>query len=180
MTGTGGSGRGGSSGDAATEASPTEGGGASGDFTLTSPDFLMISMNRLCHKKEQTRTGTQTSPALNWTGLPADTKSIAVTLKDRQGGTHWVMWNIPPTVTGLPKDIHAAMKPEGSANSGAWYGPGAGLPYRTYEYRVWALKVPMLPGGCPGKGCYPNALMTNAIAYKELLVVGTAAGTCPM
>jgi phosphatidylethanolamine-binding protein (PEBP) family uncharacterized protein len=181
-TGTGGSsgdaggdraGSGGAPGDAGGEA------GGAGEFTLTSPDFLMISNNRLCHKKEQTSSGSQTSPGLSWSGLPPDTQSIAVSLKDRMGGTHWVMWNIPPTVTSLPRDINAAMKPAGSSNSGNWYGPGAGLPHRTYEYRVWAMKGPMLPGGCPNKGCYPNALMTNSIAFKELLVVGTAAGTCP-
>jgi phosphatidylethanolamine-binding protein (PEBP) family uncharacterized protein len=163
-----------------TETAPTDtGGGTPGEFALTSPDFLMISNNRLCHKKESTGSGGQISPALNWTGLPADTKSIVVSLKDRDAGTHWVMWDIPPTVMGLPRDINAAMKPEGSKNSGAWYGPGAGLPYHNYEYRVWAMKVPMLPNGCAGKACYPNALMTNAIAFKELIVVGTRAGTCP-
>jgi phosphatidylethanolamine-binding protein (PEBP) family uncharacterized protein len=182
-------GSGGSSGDAAGGETTGSGGsagdagggetGGAGEFTLTSPDFLMISNNRLCHKKEQTSSGSQTSPGLSWSGLPAGTQSIAVSLKDRMGGTHWVMWNIPPTVTSLPRDINAAMKPEGSSNSGNWYGPGAGLPHRTYEYRVWAMKGPMLPGGCGGKACYPNALMTNSIAYKELLVVGTAAGTCP-
>jgi phosphatidylethanolamine-binding protein (PEBP) family uncharacterized protein len=185
--GSSGSGSGGSSGTPDGGSTSPETGGAemgggmmpSGEFTLSSPDFLMISNNRLCHKKEQTRSGSQTSPGLMWSGLPADTKSIAVSLKDRNGGTHWVMWDIPATVTSLPRDINNAMKPEGSKNSGAWYGPGAGLPYRTYEYRVWALKVPTLPGGCGGKACYPNALMQNAIAFKELLVVGTSAGTCP-
>ncbi len=179
---TGGTGGGAETGAPETGAAETGGGetgGGGGAFTLTSPDFLMISNNRLCHKKEQTSSGTQTSPGLSWTGLPEGTMSIAVSLKDRNGGTHWVMWDIPPTVTSLPKDINRAMKPEGSKNSGNWYGPGAGLPFRTYEYRVWAIKTPTLPGGCAGKGCYPAALMSNSIAFKELLVVGTSNGTCP-
>jgi phosphatidylethanolamine-binding protein (PEBP) family uncharacterized protein len=153
--------------------------GSTGAFTF-SGDFLMISMNRLCHKKEQTSSGGNISPELKWSGLPADTKSIAVSLKDRMGGTHWVMCNIPTTVMGLPRDINKAMQIMGSQDSGNWYGPGAGLPYRTYEYRVWALKVPMLPGGCTNKNAaYPAMLTANEIEHKELLVLGTAAGTCP-
>ena len=159
------------------DGSGTEGGGNTGAFTFMSPDFLPISGGRLCHKKEQTSSGGQVSPGLMWSGLPTDTKSIVVSLKDRNGGTHWLMCNIAPTVMGLPRDINKSMKPEGSSNTGSWYGPGAGLPYRTYEYRVWAMKVPMV-AGCT-KGLYPANLMTNSIAYKEILVVGTAAGTCP-
>ena len=111
--GSGGSAADGGKMDTMGDAGGTEGGGNTGAFTFTSPDFLMISGGRLCHKKEQTSSGGQVSPGLMWSGLPPETKSIVVSLKDRNGGTHWLMCNIQPTVTSLPRDINKSMKPEG-------------------------------------------------------------------
>jgi Raf kinase inhibitor-like YbhB/YbcL family protein len=43
------------------------------------------------------------SPALSWEGVPAGTKSLAVIMHDPDGGnwTHWVQFNIPPSVARL-------------------------------------------------------------------------------
>ena len=52
-------------------------------------------------------TGSNVSPALSWSGVPAGTKSFAVTMYDPDAPTasgwwHWVVFNLPPTVTSLP------------------------------------------------------------------------------
>jgi len=54
-------------------------------------------------------TGNDISPALNWTGAPAGTKSYAVTLYDPDAPTgsgfwHWSMFDIPATASGVVKD----------------------------------------------------------------------------
>ena len=48
--------------------------------------------------------GKSISPPLEWTGVPAAAKSLAVTLQDLTSPrrvVHWVVYNIPPTITGL-------------------------------------------------------------------------------
>lgn len=51
-------------------------------------------------------TGENLSPALEWAGAPAGTRSLAITLYDPDAPTgsgwwHWVMYNIPPNVSQL-------------------------------------------------------------------------------
>ena len=47
--------------------------------------------------------GPTASPALSWTGVPADTKSLAVVLidEDKPDYVHWVVANIDPATTNL-------------------------------------------------------------------------------
>jgi Raf kinase inhibitor-like YbhB/YbcL family protein len=51
--------------------------------------------------------GENISPELNWSGSPGGTKTFALIVEDpdAQGGifVHWVLYNIPAGVTGLPE-----------------------------------------------------------------------------
>lgn len=66
-------------------------------------------------------TGGDISPALRWSGAPAGTKSFAVTMFDPdaevgKGWWHWIIYDIPPNVTGLPKnagDTKRRLAPKG-------------------------------------------------------------------
>ncbi len=54
--------------------------------------------------------GENISPAFSWTGAPARTKSFALIMHDpdapRPGGfTHWVLYNIPASVSALPSNL---------------------------------------------------------------------------
>ncbi|MCW7538195.1 YbhB/YbcL family Raf kinase inhibitor-like protein [Aquabacterium sp. A7-Y] len=51
--------------------------------------------------------GGNTSPQLQWQGLPEGTRSLALTLFDPDAPTgsgfwHWVAFDLPPTLDGLP------------------------------------------------------------------------------
>src|SRR6202046_3637913 len=69
--------------------------------------------------------GGNLSPALNWSGAPAATKSFAVSIYDPDAPTgsgwwHWVVFNIPAATTSLPKgagDTAKKLMPEGGIQS---------------------------------------------------------------
>lgn len=105
--------------------------------------------------------GGNISPALQWQGAPADTKSFAVTMYDPDAPTgsgwwHWVIFNIPANVTSLDKnagDPQANLAPAGSIQSQTDFGkPGYGGPCppqghkpHRYQFTVYALKTDTLP-----------------------------------
>src|SRR3954465_14527198 len=60
-----------------------------------------------------TQAGEQVSPALTWTHAPAATMSLVLHMYDADAtptkGTdtqvHWLMWNMPATLKGLPENM---------------------------------------------------------------------------
>lgn len=81
--------------------------------------------------------GQNISPSLSWSGAPAETKSFALTVYDPDAPTgsgwwHWVVVNLPPTTTSLPKGAgttDGAMLPQGALQVGTDFGkPGYGGP----------------------------------------------------
>lgn len=105
-------------------------------------------------------TGRNISPQLNWADAPAGTKSFAVTLYDPDAPTgsgwwHWLIFNIPVSVTELKSDAGNPAKllaPAGSIQSITDFGkPGFGgacppvgdKPHR-YIFTVYALDVAKL------------------------------------
>ena len=99
---------------------------------------------------------TPVSPALTWTNVPAGTQSLVLHFHDpdvalnntTNDQVHWLMWNMPPTLTGLPEGVpQGAQLPDGSRQisaSGAVYrGPGAPAtgPYHHYTFEIYALDI---------------------------------------
>lgn len=99
--------------------------------------------------------GTNTSPALAWSGAPEGTKSYAVTMFDPMDDTHyfwhWIAFNIPASVTALPPGASGTAMPDGATEGMNDYGskgyggpcPPRGTTHR-YIFNVWALDVPEL------------------------------------
>ncbi len=104
--------------------------------------------------------GENVSPALAWSGLPSGTKSLALITEDPDAPsgtfTHWVIYNMPATLTGLPEKVTPTPVVNGIGTQGntsfnrTGYGgpcPPAGKPHR-YFFKLFALDLdPQLPAG---------------------------------
>jgi Raf kinase inhibitor-like YbhB/YbcL family protein len=95
--------------------------------------------------------GSDISPPLQWTNTPANAKSFALICDDPDApvGTwvHWVLYDLPVNVTGLPEDVAKTPVTANGAKQGmnSWprsgYGgpcPPPGKPHR-YFFKIYAL-----------------------------------------
>ncbi|KAA8387975.1 kinase inhibitor [Acetobacter sp. DmW_136] len=128
-------------------------------FVLTSPAFVngdTLPQAQVYNGMGQH--GQNLSPALEWKDAPAGTKSFVVTVYDPDAPTgsgwwHWVVVNIPATITELPTGAGSAgdKLPKGALQVRTDFGvPGYGgaapPPGRVHRYvfTVYALDVPTL------------------------------------
>ncbi len=94
------------------------------------------------------------SPAITWSNVPAGTQSLFLHMHDMDlarnktsdDQAHWVVWNIPPTATGLTEGQPKGAKlPNGafqvSATGAVYRGPGAPAngPKHHYVFELFAL-----------------------------------------
>ena len=98
-----------------------------------------------------TCTGTNDSPPLSWGPAPGNTASLTMICEDPDCPTgmfiHWILYNIPPGTTGLPRGVpRKPVLPDGSAHGLNDFGrmeyggpcPPPGKPHR-YFFRISAL-----------------------------------------
>ncbi len=100
--------------------------------------------------KKHTGEGADVSPALSWTNVPSGTKAFALVCHDPDaplvtplgyGFTHWVLYNIPATVTKLAE---AEQSYTSGANSFGKRGYGGPLPpegHGVHHYYFWLLAL---------------------------------------
>lgn len=100
--------------------------------------------------------GGNLSPALEWSGLPEGTASLALMLHDPDAPTgsgwwHWAVFNLPADLTGLPEGASAHAMPEGSIESRTDFGapgyggacPPEGGGAHGYALTLYALPAPL-------------------------------------
>lgn len=67
--------------------------------------------------------GRDVSPPLSWTGVPADGKSLALVCDDPDAPSrvwvHWVIFNLPPSSTGLPEGVPSRSDVDGGGLQGS-------------------------------------------------------------
>src|SRR5690349_5576055 len=90
-------------------------------------------------KYTQAAGATSPNPALSWTQVPPGTQSFVLIMNDPEPSvpakgskgdvTHWLVWNIPASSTGLPEGVMPGDLPDGtkqqSLRSNGYMGPGA-------------------------------------------------------
>ena len=145
-------------------------------FVLGSPDLTSGTFDNKFILNGFGCTGGNVSPALQWSGVPAGTKSLALQMYDPDAPTgsgfwHWAVYNIPPTATSLAQGSgnSAASLPSGAfggtteffdtgatggnGNYGGPCPPTGDKPHR-YIFTLYALAVDKLEvaGGVPKTG----------------------------
>jgi len=124
-------------------------------FLISSPSYTEFAfLDARNAAAERDCGGRNLSPALAWSGEPADTKSFAVVYFDPdgnngQGEAHWIGYNIPTGVHGIPEGgmgASVANMTVGTNDHGNAVYYGACPPYgkfHHYVYGVYALDLPV-------------------------------------
>jgi hypothetical protein len=125
------------------------------DIVVTSSAFRdgqMIPSKYTCD-------GDDMSPPIEWSGVPDGAKSVAIIGDDPDApkGTwvHWVIYNIPPDLTGLPEDTppdkvldNGALQGMNDSGQTGYGGPCPPGGVHRYFFKVYALdiKIPLSAG----------------------------------
>jgi hypothetical protein len=137
-----------------------KGGGKGKGFTL--PPMIKLSMTGFADGgtiPAKHAGGTGVSPAMSWTGAPANTQAYALIMHDpdpvlmgsaTDDVLHWAIFDIPGDATGLPEGVpRQAELPDGSKQPNnitgqpGYFGPGppAGHGAHHYTFQIWALNA---------------------------------------
>lgn len=128
--------------------------------------------------------GADRAPALSFSGLPAGTRSLALIVDDpdapdpsapKMTWVHWVLYNIPPSATGLPEGA-TALPPGALEGKNDWKRTGYGGPCppigrHRYFFKLYALDAVLPDLGHPHKAQLLAAMQGHILGQAEL--VGT-------
>jgi len=130
--------------------------------------------------------GKDVSPPLAWSGLPEGTKSLALIVDDpdapdpaapKRTWVHWVLYDMPPTATGLEEAMTTARLPPGTRegtndwNRTGYGGPCPPIGRHRYFFKLYALDIVLPDLGPARKAELEKAMEGHVLAKTEL--VGT-------
>jgi Raf kinase inhibitor-like YbhB/YbcL family protein len=166
------------------QGAPAGRGGAGGGRGPQTPPLIMTSSawedggvipNKYTQAAEG---GMAVSPELKWSQVPMGTQSFVLLVHDpepilnkgsKMDITHWLIWNIPGTSTGLPEGVAQGELPDGSRQvslrSNAYMGMGAPAgPYHHYTFELYALDTKLdVPQGMPAQAADTRTAVVNAM-----------------
>ena len=151
-------------------------------LTITSDAFTdgdSIPMKYTCD-------GDDISPALHFSGIPENTRSLVLVVDDpdapdprapRMRWVHWVLYNLPADTTGLAEAISPNALPAGTLQGiNDWHRTGYGGPCppvgrHRYFHKLYALDTVLNDLHQPTRSQVEAAMSGHVIASTEL--VGT-------
>ncbi|MEK7303068.1 MAG: YbhB/YbcL family Raf kinase inhibitor-like protein [Pseudomonadota bacterium] len=149
-------------------------------LTLTSTSF---SHNDTIPSR-YTCDGKNISPALNWTGIPEGTQSLVFIVDDpdapdpaapKMTWVHWVLYNIPPSATGLAEGISEKNLLSGTLQGindwkrTSYGGPCPPIGNHHYYHKLYALDTVLPDLRHPTKAALEHAMQGHIIAQSELI-----------
>lgn len=128
--------------------------------------------------------GTDVSPSLSWSNIPQNAKSLVLIVDDPDAPdpvapkliwVHWILYNIPPTVTGLPENIVPKDLPSGTLegkndwNQTSYRGPCPPIGRHRYFFKLYALDSVLADMNSPNKAQLEQAMAGHIIGHAELI-----------
>lgn len=125
--------------------------------------------------------GTNVSPPVSWEGIPASAKSLVLIVDDpdapdpkapKMTWVHWVVFNIPPTIRGLPEGV--TKLPDGAREGisdfkkKSYGGPCPPIGRHRYFHKLYALDT-VLELDQPNKADLERAMQSHILAKAELI-----------
>jgi Raf kinase inhibitor-like YbhB/YbcL family protein len=134
--------------------------------------------------RKHTCQGEDISPQLGWSNLPEGTRSLVLIVDDpdapdprapKMTWVHWVLYNIPPTTTGLGEDA-AKLPASYSEGRNDWGRTGYGGPCppigrHRYFHKLYALDVVLSGLDTPTKAELEKAMEGHVL--EQAVLIGT-------
>jgi hypothetical protein len=149
-------------------------------LTLTSSSFSNQGEMPTRHTCE----GADVSPPLSWSDIPRGTRSLALIVDDpdapdpkapKMTWVHWVLFNIPPTASGLPEGVASAALPAGTREGlNDWKRTGYGGPCppigrHRYFHKLYALDTELSSLRTPTKTQVEEAMEGHVLGTARLI-----------
>ncbi len=128
--------------------------------------------------------GDDVSPALTWSGVPKEAKSLVLIVDDpdapnpaapKMTWVHWVLYNIPTDAAGLPETVTPQDLPAGTKEGlNDWKRTGYGGPCppigrHRYFHKLYALDTVLPDLNQPTKAQLEQAMQGHVLAQAELI-----------
>ena len=149
---------------------------------------LMITSTAFSHNgtipSKYTCQGSDTSVPLQFSGVPSGTQSLVLIVDDpdapdpkapKMTWVHWILYNIPPTVTNLPEGAGQKANPQGAKdgindwNKTGYGGPCPPIGRHRYFHKLYALDIVLPDLGKPRKGSLEKAMEGHILEKAELI-----------
>lgn len=162
--------------------------GGNVNFTLSSSEFRNMGPIPVRFSCE----GENISPPLCWSHLPAGTKSLVLIMDDPDAPdpaspkitwVHWVLYNIPPSLTGLEEGAgnraigRNILEGVTSRNRSGYGGPCPPLGTHRYFHKLYALDTALPDLHSPAKADLEKAMKGHVLG--EAVLIGTYRKTKP-
>ena len=117
------------------------------------------------------------NPALNFGGVPANTKQLVLTLHDPDvpktlmpsgNFDHWMVWDIAPTSKGIAEGAGASMGMNGAGKAG-YIGPCPPDREHRYFFRLYAVDIPLAGKMFKDRAALEEAIKGHVLAQSELM-----------
>jgi Raf kinase inhibitor-like YbhB/YbcL family protein len=154
----------------------------------TQPMTMSLSSSDFVHQgeipKRFTCQGEDSSPAMEWSGIPPEAKSLVLIVDDpdapdpakpKMTWVHWVLYNIPPTVAGLAQAVGPGSLPAGTLQGqNDWKRTGYGGPCppigrHRYFHKLYALDLELPDLKQPSKAELEAAMKGHVLNQAELI-----------
>jgi Raf kinase inhibitor-like YbhB/YbcL family protein len=136
--------------------------------------------------RQYTCEGSDTSPPLAWSGIPAGARSLVLIVDDpdapdpaapRMTWVHWLLYNLPPDSGGLPQGVQPGALPAGTLQGvndwkrTAYGGPCPPIGRHRYYFKLYALDTLLPDLRRPTKPGLEGAMRGHVVG--EAVLMGT-------